>query len=290
MAAVTRAVNALLVAAALAVGGLAVADALRGGEGSGRTVAAPRFAAAAAGLERAGVTGTLYFTDASCRLRALRLPQLVSVRVPKARSCAVVVAARPLTSASWSLWRPGSRLVAFCRAGRVLVRAARGPTLPFIAGCAPAWAPDGSLDFVRQGSAVQFVAHGRAEVIVPHPREAPVRRIAWLGRLLAAVVGDRLRLLDGTSQVAERRLPSPIAQLRPSPRGTWLAVRAGARTLVFDRRLRRHALVRASAVAVAWSPDERWLAVATPGGVQIVGVGGGPAVTLPLLARDLAWR
>jgi hypothetical protein len=288
VAAVTRAVNALLVAAALALGGLAVADALRGGQAPHRAVAAPRFAAAAAALGQARVTGTLYFADASCRLRALRLPELVPVPVPEARSCGVVVAPRPLTSASWSLWRPGSRLVAFCRAGRVLVRAARGPTLPFIAGCAPAWAPDGSLDFVRQGSVVQFVAHGRAEVIVPRPRDGPVRTIAWVGRLLAVVVGDRLRLLEGTAQVAERRLATPIARLRPSPRGTWLAVRAGAETLVLDRRLRRRPLEAGS--AVAWSPDERWIAIATPGAVRVVRSRGGRTVTLPLLARDLAWR
>jgi hypothetical protein len=174
----------------------------------------------------------------------------------------------------------------------VLVRAAGGPTLPFIAGCAPAWAPDGSLDFVRQGTVVQFVAHGRAEVIMPRPRQGAVRTIAWLGRRLAVAVGNRLLIFDGVTRVAERRFDGPVRRLRPSPRGTWLGVRAGSRTVVLDDRLRREhqRLASRAAHAVAWSPDERWAAVAGGDGLQLVPLGGGHPIRLPIIARDLAWR
>ena len=47
------------------------------------------------------------------------------------------------------------------------------------------------------------------------------------------------------------------------------------------------------AVAVAWSPDERWSALATRRNVWIVGaeqIALNPSVVLPLRAVDLDWR
>jgi len=278
--ALTRLANVAVVVVVVAVVAAAGVDAIRGHERRPPQALRP----AAAALAAAHVTGTLYLVDSACRLRALRLPSLLAAPAPRARACSVAVAPERLSSASWSLWRPGARLVAFCRRGRVLVRAERGPTLPFIVGCAPAWSPTGALTLVRHGSVVQFVPHGRAEVVLPAQR---IREVAWLGRQLAALVGGRVVVFDGPSPIFRRSFPRPLDRLRASPRGSWLSVRSGRRIFVLDANLRvRRTLV---ARAVGWSPDERELATATAGGVSIER-GGHVVARIPIGARDLAWR
>ena len=187
----TRVANGAVLGAVAVLVAAAGVDAIRGHDRRAPRALGP----AAALLAAAHVSGTLYLVDADCRLRALRLPSLVAASAPRAHACSVAVAPHRLSSASWSLWPPGARLVAFCRRGRVLVRAERGPTLPFIVGCAPAWGPTGALTLVRQGSVVQFVPHGRAEVVMP---ARGVREVAWRdasSRILGAVMSAR-RLLD----------------------------------------------------------------------------------------------
>ena len=276
----TRVANAAVVGAVAVLVAAAGVDAIRRHDRRAPAALRP----AAAELAAAHVSGTLYLVDDACRLRALRLPSLFAVQAPRARACSVAVAPHRLSSASWSLWRPGARLVAFCRRGRVLVRAERGPTLPFIVGCAPAWGPTGALTLVRRGSVVQFVPHGRAEVVMP---ARGVREVAWLGSRLAVLEGHRIVVFDGAVPIAERRLAAPISGLRASPRGTWLTVVSGPRVLVFDARLRPSRSLRAQ--AAAWSPDERDLAVARVRSVSIERAGSVVA-TIPIGARDLAWR
>jgi hypothetical protein len=87
--------------------------------------------------------------------------------------------------------------------------------------------------------------------------------------------------------MVERRFPGPLRQLRASPLGTWLAVTRGRRVLVLDRRLRVRRSIAAR--AIAWSPHERELAVATPRGIRIERAGRVVA-KLPIEAHDLAWR
>jgi len=277
---VTRFANVAVVGVVAAVVAVAGVDAIRGH--SRRP--APALRPAAAALASAGIRGTLYFTDAACRLHALELPSLLPAAAPRVRACSVAVAPQRLSSASWSLWRPGERLAAFCRRGRVLVRAERGPTLPFIVGCAPAWSYAGALTLVRRGSVVQFVPHGRAEVVLP---AQGIREVTWLGSRLVVLEGHRVVLFDGARPSAQRAIGSPLDRLRASPRGRWMAVRTGRQVLVLDDRLRLQR--RVFARAIAWSPDERELAIAR--GAQILVERGGRVVaTIPLRARDLAWR
>src|SRR5205823_11986069 len=176
----------------------------------------PALRPAATALAAGHVSGTLYFADAGCRLRALALPSLLPVAAARVRACYVTIAPQRLSSASWSLWRPGARLVAFCRHGRVLVRAEGGPTLPFIVGCAPSWSPTGALTLVRHGSVVQFVPHGRAEVVLP---ARGIREVAWVGSRLAVVEGRRVVVFDGAVASVVRRFRAPVHGLRGSPRG-----------------------------------------------------------------------
>ena len=276
----TRVANAAVVGAVAVLVAAAGVDAIRRHDRRAPAALRP----AAAELAAAHVSGTLYLVDDACRLRALRLPSLFAVQAPRARACSVAVAPHRLSSASWSLWRPGARLVAFCRRGRVLVRAERGPTLPFIVGCAPAWGPTGALTLVRRGSVVQFVPHGRAEVVMP---ARGVREVAWLGSRLAVLEVHRIVVFDGAVPIAERRFRGPLDRLRASPRGAWLAVRTGPRLLVLDGRLslRRSVVAR----AVAWSPDERDVALAR-GKSVLVERAGRVVARIPIAARDLAWR
>lgn len=281
-----RLANAVVVLAVAIVGIAAVVDAVRSGGPRERRVAGT--SATADALRAAGAHGTLYFTDDRCRFQALRLPSLAAAPAPRAVACSVAVADQPLRSASWSLWKPGSRLVAFCARGRVFVRAERGPSLPFIVGCAPAWAPTGALNLVRRGSVVQFAPHGRAEVILRRHAFGSIGGIAWIGTRLAVATGRTLFLLDGNTPVGARALPEPVSRLRASPGGSWLAARSGRSIVVLDLDLRLRRTLPA-ARALAWSPDERWRAIAYARTVRLVSRDGA-AVTLPLVARDLAWR
>jgi hypothetical protein len=277
---VTRIANVVVVAIVVAVAAAAGVDAIRGHPRRPARALRP----AAAALAKAGIGGTLYYVDEACRLHALRLPSLLPAVAPRVRACSVAVAPHRLSSASWSLWRPGERLAAFCRRGRVLVRAERGPTLPFIVGCAPAWSSTGALTLVRRGSVVQFVPHGRAEVVLP---AQGIREVTWLGSRLVVLEGDRVVVFDGARPTAQRAMRLRLVGLRASPLGKWVAVRVGERVLVLDERLRVRR--RLAARAITWSPDERELAVAR--GAQILVERGDRVVArIPLRARDLAWR
>jgi hypothetical protein len=279
--ALTRVANVAVLGVVAVVGAAAGVDVFRGGH---ERRPPPLLRPAADALARAHVRGTLYYVDADCRLHALRLPSLVAVPTARVRACSVAVAPHRLSSASWSLWRPGARLVAFCRRGRVLVRAERGPTLPFIVGCAPAWGPTGALTLVRHGSVVQFVPHGRAEVVLP---ASGIREVAWLGSRVAVLEARRIVVFDGALPSAVRRVAGRLGALRASPLGTRLSLVAGRRVLIFDRELR---LCRSlAAAAVAWSPDEHDLAIAR-GPHIVVERSGRTVAKIPLRARDLAWR
>ena len=275
-----RLANVTVVAVVVAIAAAAGVDAIRGHERR----PPPALRPAAAALARAHARGTLYLVDSACRLHAFRLPSLLAVPAPRARACSVAVAPRRLSSASWSLWRPGARLVAFCRRGRVLVRAETGPTLPFIVGCAPAWSPTGALTLVRHGSVVQFVPHGRAEVVLP---AHGIREVAWVGSRLAVVEGRRVVVFDGAVASVVWRFRAPVHGLRGSPRGMWLSVVVGTRVLVLDGNL--HVRRSIAGRALSWSPDERMLAIARASGV-VVEQAGRVVTTIPLRARDVAWR
>jgi hypothetical protein len=196
-----------------------------------------------------------------------------------------------------------------------------------IAGHAPAWKPDGSLTVVRDGevwgerrllSAVDLTRAARTLQIVPpdprHLRSATAFDVAWLTDSRAAVLvrvqlQGRLRrigpitalaLFEGSHVV--RAVPYSGARvLRVSPRRTFLAVvENGERVAVVDsdgRTLLDSIAIQApNASAVAWSPDERWTAVASRWRVYLlptadIEAGRTPrTIRLPLAARDLAWR
>ena len=121
-------------------------------------------------------------------------------------------------------------------------------------------------------------------------RNPDVREVAWLGsrRFAAALAGGSLTIWEGD------RLLRVVARgsyrgLRASPTGRYFAGIGEAGLAVFDAKGRRLDLPEGH--AVAWSPDERFAAVAGPSEVAIVPAGGGdPVARIPLSVADLDWQ
>jgi hypothetical protein len=270
----------------------------------------------AARLRSGGVEGVLYFVDLDCRLHALRLPSLETRPAPRYSGCRALVS--PSTAPpGWSLWARDTPLSARCdrHRRRVLVSATYGPSLPMIGGCGPAWRMDGSLTYLRRGAIVQFPRSGRAQVLrsqaqveraiekVPALHDTHgwrTIRIAWLGVDRFAAVADGsdragrpltlLAVFSGPRVVAYTlHVAVRVRELRASPRGSYLVVLGRDGVLVYDAKRPGLPLARGFGAisGVAWSNDERWLALARDGQVVLHGPSG--RIVLPLAARDLAW-
>jgi hypothetical protein len=242
-------------------------------------------------LTRAGVHGRLFVVDRRCALHELRLPSLREVRAPRTRGCNALVS--PGTAPpGWSLWPRRTTLVAWCERNRVIVAAPSGPELPMIGGCAPAWRPDGSMTYVRRGSIVQFPRTGRA-VVVRSSSEltpalgSPVQRVAWLtSTRFAVVTSQKLGLFAGRRLTRSVRIGPGVNDLRGSPRGTFVVLYTGGEVRVYDSRLRRLPRFDGDS-ALAWSPDERWLASSDR--TQVVLERGRTRIVLRVPALDLGW-
>src|SRR3954465_7450586 len=250
-----------------------------------RGVAFPHRAQLAASLRRSKVEGVLYFVDRSCLLHGLRLPGLTTAPAPRGSGCRALVSPASAPP-GWSLWPRNTPLAAPCEEHRrVIVTAAAGPSLPMIGGCAPAWRPDGSMTYIRRGAIVQFPRTGRAQVL--RSREQLARalelapllkgstgwrasRVAWLGPGRFAIVasaGPRtiLAVFSGRRIVSIRtHVSDSVTELRASPRGDYLVLRTPRGLRVYD--VRRSTLPRVlhfgAPTAIAWSGDERWVALA----------------------------
>lgn len=256
------------------------------------------------------VSGVLHYADDDCEVHALVLPSLVEADLAgEVQACGF---AAPPT-------RRG--ITAECEAGIVEVRTVAAP-VGRTPGCAPAWKPDGTLTIVRDGELVQVRVAGRirplrTRVLVsrgdiarrlagpPWGFVTPlIREAAWLtDDLVATVVSDPaterddvLALFRGRRFVGAPPFPyERLSALRVSPRGSFVAARVGlppGGLVVVDRRGDLVAIPFRVARAIAWSPDERWTAVASPSTIFIWETGERAVrfVALPIRARDLAWR
>ena len=105
--------------------------------------------------------------------------------------------------------------------------------------------------------------------------------------LLAVYEDDRLASFSAWEQEA-------LSDLRVSPQGNYVAAKTGAGGLVIvdssGAEIETPALTGYR--AIAWSPDDRWAAVATDAGVLVFqpGAPGPPELELDLDANDLDWR
>ena len=276
--------------------------------------------AAAAELREERIYGILFWSDRDCRIHAVTLPSLRRHPAPAERSCRFVSSPGGALSVGPAVPDPRGSLVASCDGGTTLeLRTRYGMLVAAARACAPAWKPSGVLTAVRDGELVELrlrlrprrlvarVALSREDLEralgrVPWSLRAPVlEEVAWVDdERLAAIVADE----DGGEEVLAlfrgRRLlaapPSPyddLSALRTSPFRTYIAARVGKRGLVaLDERGEFLSLGLRAAHAIAWSPDERWTAVATSDGVFVVPAGERPNrfILLPLAAADVFWR
>ena len=298
-----RAATAFVVAAVLAIAAAAVVDAVR------PRAASSLDAEAAAQLERLGTIGTLVYTDRACELHALSLPDLKPGPVPEGADTGCEISVSPdgkKVAPGAARWSADSSRYAICRGGRIDVV----PTRESYDGCAPAWRPDGTLTFIRDG-AVRQAWHER--ILVPRrelvraarnhpnaPSEARVTRLAlpdlsWSSRReVVALIEARYGF--GVSQAG-----TVIAGFRDG-RLAWQAPRFGHFSRLIIARggdvmpvpvERQQLSVRfriTPSGPAAWSPDGRQLAAATRTSVYIVDSAAARSVRIPVRARDLAWR
>ena len=123
------------------------------------------------------------------------------------------------------------------------------------------------------------------------PAGQNVTTVAWLGgRRFAAVLEPegQLPVWQGPVRLNEGA-SGPFTELRASPRASYFAALGGGRVSVLDRngRPRWHSTGR----AIAWSPDERYAAVARGREVAIVRARDGSRVAgLGVRAKDVDWR
>lgn len=268
-------------------------------------------------LERHGIAGILVVSDERCRLRAYLLPWFAPAVVSDRSVCAFTLSRDGWLSPEGPAWHPEGGVAAVCRGARVFLVQQDGGELQTFPGCSPAWKPDGTLTWVREGELVGpdgtvVVSQSDLRTALaddPVGRALPsfsIERALWTSaqrvalvvrarygragrdaRALVVASGGRLRLLD---------LGDRIARLAASSAGAFLAARVDGRMRLFalDGGRVPFALPEpAEAVrAVAWSPDEHWLAAATEGGLYFLprapGRQGGVPVAVDAL--DVGWR
>jgi hypothetical protein len=255
----------LVVAAVLGVGVAAAVDALPEKESPLRSGSTPLSPGLVQALQKARVSGLVTYSDRGCRLHARRLPTLRVAKAPTIESCEPHISTAGI--GTWKgdvVWSGlGYQTVQVVLSRRALGQAVR-PALGFNSG--------------------QFRAHqavvlgeGRYAVLAESDeREGE--------RFLAIFEGKQLRFITVTEAEA----------LRSSPQGAYVALFRVDDALVgvFRRgggRLPLPALSKAH--AIAWSPDERWTAVATRESVHLFPTENpaGPIIRLPLAVRDLDW-
>jgi hypothetical protein len=304
--------TALLVAGVVGLAVAAGVDALRSGDdpagGSATSTSADRTNAGSAAQKLASrqITGVLYFTvrvrPGQCALRSLALPSLEATSAVDVGSCRIATS-------------PGGRVATGdpCPGSSISVL---GTTQSVsFEGCAPAWKPDGTLTFVRQGRVIEVVsgclepapADCRRRTPVENRHGQEIRELAWLDadRLAVLTAGRGGLALVSVYEVG-RRLAGPtlsrsgLAYLRPfGPRRA--VVRSGRppegaiffsideRRVAFENDLPGF-LVDGQALAV--SPDGAWVASTRAGVVHIYRLGDRrpvDPVRLAIDAVDLGW-
>jgi hypothetical protein len=271
---VRRIATWILVGAVAALGTAAAVDALRGDEeATVQRTTAPQVGLLDRGaadlavreLREADVSGVLIFSDEDCRLHAISLPELEPARAPSFEMCRPATATGGLGAVDgdvvWAGLGYGAKQV-------VLSRQELSQAIGFEIGPAP-----GGADY----RAAQAVPLGPDRVVVLADSDA--------GRVATVIE-------DGRAVVVHPR--SSAVLIRSSPRGAYYALFAPDR-FVLPYTRDGVQLQAPSGVpdprAIAWSPDDRWTALATERSVYIFPSEepDGPLIRVPLAVHDLDW-
>ena len=250
--------RSLLVTAVLGVGVAAVVDTLPEADSP------PAGATEAETLRLAGVRGLLTYSDSDCRLHAVRLPSLRPAKAPTIESCEPHVPTGGI--GTWKgdvVWAGfGYQTIQVVLSKEDLTR-----------GLARlGWEVTGGY---RARQAVSLAGGWYAVHSLPEPNVLAFIRRGRVERIVSGFLGEKV-------------------VLRPSPDGSHVAVldRQRGRIRVFSAdgsEIRLPEITNPR--AIAWSPDERWTALATRWSVYIFPTRHpeGPVLRIPLRVRDLDW-
>jgi hypothetical protein len=296
----------LVVGAVGAVIVLAAADALRSAGDAAPEASAPApEPTPTADAEPTALHGVIVVGADCASIRAIRLPSLISFQPPRQTDC---------DGYTWS--RDGT-LYARCQGERTVVGTSEGRPALTLAGCDPAWRPDGALTVVRDGGLVVTRSIGRPSQLLPRtqlgdllvgafPRARSYRltQVSWLdtARVAAIIHGARpweegvvvLSTLFGELRYSEPKFGAGLADLRTSPLGDYIAYgvkRLGREYTMVTMDGREVRLPRiGNALNVAWSPDEKHVAISTRTTTFIARTDSREVVfELPAGGRSLAW-
>jgi hypothetical protein len=289
----------IIVAGIGAVVALAAADALRSTGSSERRRTEPRPAPTIADL-----SGLLVVADEECAMRALRLPDLTEEEPPGRPDCAGAV------------WSDDATLVAECDAGVTTVHNIRGELVRRLRGCSPAWRADGSVGVLSHGALVLARSvfppvvlmtrpdlHASLSGLVQSPEDYDFVAFDWIAtsRFAAVVRGGRLDeqalivfTTGGQNELIRTGLGRLVSSVHVSPLGTYLTLTNNNPERGFSVLTRdgdRVLLPRVEgARALAWSPDERWVALATRDNVVVARTGSREVVArLPVGGEWISW-
>ena len=310
----------LLVGALGALGAIATADALRGSTNEVSVEAPRRQVASSPVLRLREPNGVLYYSDADdgCRLHGVGLPRLENAPPPQLQSCAFSLSPDGTAALAGNVsWSPRGGLYARESDRMIELGSPASDERLRFPGRAPAFMLDGTFTYVTgRNEVVAWTtdcppgarlftlpadnATARCRLTLMRISEEPVLALAWLSSVRIAVItapsehvltireGKRI-LLDSFG------FGQPLSDLRVSPRRHFVSVRAPGRggLLVFHSDGSSASLPPLTdAHSIAWSPDDRWTAVATQNSVFLFRTDEPePRVRrLAITARDLAWR
>lgn len=251
-----------------------------------------------------GASGRLVVSipeENGCTLHALQIPDLTWAEQPSGvrGPCRFTLGPTDEVFPENELPQPGGDRVAVCRNHAVDVLEEGELFVGYPSACAPAWMPDGTLTFIRDGelfragAGAERLAFSREKLSEQLGRPSVLEEVAWVrdDQFWAAVrSGESATLaLLTTGQLAMS--PSfttrMIEGLRVSSTGI-VAAETDRGVVFFDNGGRR-ALTFPNGRAVTWAPDQVIAAMATPQTILLVAPISGEVVSLPLVVRDLEW-
>lgn len=320
----------LVVGALAAIAIVAGVDALRGGTGEPAAQPEPEPpATTTTEPNRSTATrpfaGVLYYADESCDLRAVELPDVTEAPAPSWNGCRFSLSPdEDRVGGPGTAWDRHSdpRIGRLFQSVDGVIRVATdlGPEREAVEGTAAAWRPNGTLTYFADGAVREWpggeVLLSQRDLLRAVASEGldrssivgvSVREMSWLEpNRLAAIVAleapnvvglDVVAVFDGRRLLAaegRQRDSERLMDLRTSPNGRLVLARNGIRGdfVLLDARGSLLAAPRLENVrAMAFSPNEQWVAAATDSGVYVFRPGEDSWVArLDIVANDLDWR